>query len=104
MDMIVGNAKATQTRLTLIVVLVLTSVFVWFAASRQLGSAIAELTAPTSPEAGQVAEVAISLAPADPVARWLRSSVELNSIAFDRMELAVGSIEDAVRLSPFDYR
>ncbi|MBK9216298.1 MAG: hypothetical protein IPM59_11995 [Chloracidobacterium sp.] len=60
----------------------------------QLGNVIALLTDPNDPTAAAAAAAAISLAPSDPAAHWLKGT-------------ATGSItglQDAVRHAPFDYR
>ncbi|MBK8467487.1 MAG: carbohydrate binding domain-containing protein [Chloracidobacterium sp.] len=72
--------------------------------SRQLGSMIADLTGPNNPDAKAAADLAVSLAPGDPVTRWLAASAETNGTAENRLESAAKLLEDAVRLSPFDYR
>lgn len=87
----------------LISVIFLAIVFSWFAVSRQLGNMIANLTSPDNPEALSAAGLAVSLAPGDPVARWLLASAETNGAASD-VDAAVKSMKDAVRLAPFDYR
>jgi hypothetical protein len=104
MDLIVLDSKTTRSRLALAGVVILAAVFLWLGVSRQLGSMIAELTGPDTPEAAQAADLAISLAPADPVAQWLQASVEINASSQAHMDLAVESLEAAVRLSPSDYR
>jgi tetratricopeptide (TPR) repeat protein len=104
MDLIAFDSKTTKWRVALIGTVGFTLLVLWFAVSRQLGSMLAELTLPGSPEAAQAADLAVSLAPADPVARWLQSAVEINSPSPNYVELVMTSLEDAVRLSPSDYR
>jgi len=104
MDLIVVDSKSAKCRLALVGAIIFATAFLWFAISRQLGSAIAHLTSPDNPAAAQAVDLAIEFAPADPVARWLKASVEMNSLAPDHMELVVRSLEEAVRLSPSDYR
>ncbi|MBP9663838.1 MAG: tetratricopeptide repeat protein [Pyrinomonadaceae bacterium] len=60
----------------------------------QLGNAIALLSGPNDPTAPAAADLAIALAPSDPVGYWLKGT-------------ATGSLEslqEAVRHAPFDYR
>lgn len=79
-------------------------VFGWFAVSRQLGNMLAELTAPSEPNAAQVAAVAVDFAPRDPLARWLAANVETNKGAPRNAETSLASPEDVVRLAPHDFR
>jgi len=104
MDLIRLEAKSLRLRFILAASVVLGIIFLWFAVSRQMGSAIAQLTASASPAAAEAADLAISLAPGDPVGRWLKASVALNSPIPNRGDAVVTSLEDAVRLSPADYR
>ncbi len=98
-DLIVIDSKKLKVRLLLSGVTVMTLFFAWFAVTRQLGSMIANLTSPENPEAPLAAKFASDLAPGDPVAKWLSASA--GGMTTDE---AFRIIEDAVRLSPFDYR
>lgn len=103
-DLSVVGSRNVKTRLLIVGVLVLASVCSWFAVTRQLGSMVANLTSPDNNAAGAAADVARSLAPSDPIARWLAASVKANETSAAHLEAAVKLFEDAVRLSPFDYR
>jgi len=103
-DLIAIDSRDTKSRLVLVAIVIFAVVFLWFVVSRQLGSMLADITSPNSPDAKAVADLAISLAPRDPVARWLAASAETNGAAEDRLNSAAELLEEAVRLSPFDYR
>ncbi len=103
-DLVIIDSRNAKSRLILAAIVICAIVFLWFVSSRQLGSMIADLTNPNLPDAGPAADLAISLAPGDPGARWLAASVATNGISEDRLETAVNLLEDAVRLSPYDYR
>ncbi len=79
-------------------------IFLWFAVRWQLGSMLAELTRPTQPEAVQVADLALALAPGDPLSRWLRAAIEKEEFSEQAIERSVLLFEDVVRASPNDYR
>ena len=98
------DSRNVKSRIMLVCVIVFALIFSWFAVTRQLGSMIADLTSPDHPAAQSAADIAISLAPTDPVARWLAASVKMKDTAPDHLDLAVKLFEEAARLSPFDYR
>ena len=102
-DLTAIDSRSIKSRLLLAGVVILAIVVAWFAVSRQLGNMIANLTSPDNPDVISAANLAVSLAPGDPVAKWLLASAETNGAASD-VDSAVKSMEDAVRLSPFDYR
>jgi Flp pilus assembly protein TadD len=79
-------------------------VFVWPAVRWQLGSMLAELTAPNEPNAGEVAELAIKLAPADPRSMWLAATHEKSKFSPESIERSVLMFEEVVRRSPNDFR
>ena len=69
------------------------------AALFQIGNMIADFTRPTDLSAERGASYSTTLAPTDPLANWLKASVEQ-----DKDSNAVGGFETVVRLSPEDYR
>lgn len=78
--------------------------FCWFAVRTQIGSMLAEQTPASREDAADVAAIAIDLAPRDPRPRLLDAMVLRRSFSTDDMERSVVRLEEAVRLSPFDYR
>ncbi len=79
-------------------------IFLWFAVRWQLGNMLAELTRPTQPDAAQVADLAVGLAPGDPLSRWLRAAIEKEEFSEEAIESAVLLFENVIRASPDDYR
>lgn len=99
-DLIAIDSRNIKARLLLVGVVVFALVFLWFALTRQLGTMIAALTSPDNPAAASAAELAIDMAPGNPVPRWLAASEQVNN----NIDSAVKLFEDAVRLAPYDYR
>src|SRR5438105_3244059 len=99
-DLIAINSRNAKVRIVLVGAVIFALLFAWLAIRWQLGSMIASFTTPDNPGGLQAADLAIGLAPRDPVARWLRASIEMDS---DK-DSAVKMFEETVRLSPYDYR
>jgi tetratricopeptide (TPR) repeat protein len=98
-DLVTIDSRKITTRIALGAVVLAALLLGWFGIRWQLGSMLASLTPASTPDADQIADVAIQLAPADPLASWLRGSILSTSATPD-----VSSFENAVRLSPHDYR
>ena len=79
-------------------------VFGFFAIKWQLGNAIAELTTPSQPNAEQIARVANSLAPSDPMPLWLSAAKAKEDFSAEGTERTVELLEAVVRRSPEDFR
>ena len=103
-DLIAIDSRNIRSRLVLVGAVIFAVVFCWFAIRWQVGSMIADLTTSDKPDAISAAELAFNLAPANPVAKWLRASLEMNDPAPDHNDSAVKLFEETVRLSPGDYR
>ncbi len=103
-DLIAIDSKKMMPRSVLIGAVVVAILFCWFAVRWQFGSMLANLTTPDSPAALSVADLAINLAPSDPVAKWLRASLEMDETAPDHIDSSVKWFEETVRLAPYDYR
>jgi tetratricopeptide (TPR) repeat protein len=91
------RSSTTAGRVLLAGSIIFAVVFGWFAMRLQLGSMIADLTKPESDTALPAAEVAMRLAPGDPVSTWLRASLESG-------DAGLRLFEETVRNSPSDYR
>lgn len=98
------ESKTTAARVVSVAAIIFALVFGWFAVSRQLGNMLAEQTLPTASNARQVAEVAVDLAPRDPLARWLAASVAADRTGARNAENRLAVPEDVVRLAPHDFR
>ncbi len=103
-ELIVKEARTTAMRLKLAAVIVAALVFGFFAVRWQFGDLIAELADQNDLNAVAIADIAIALAPADPLGHWLRASLEKNIFTPEKTASAIRMFEDAVRLSPNDYR
>lgn len=95
-DLITISSKGFRNRLLLGVVASIVLLFCWFAIKWQIASMLANLTPPYAPSSLPAADLAASLAPANPMARWLQGSVHQGD--------TIDFYEDAVRLAPSDYR
>ena len=93
------DSKSIVARLSLLAFLVLALLFVWFAISWQIGNMFADFTKPTEVNAAVVADMAVSMAPGDPLAVWLKAV-----IAQDASSADYAGFENVIRLSPNDYR
>jgi hypothetical protein len=102
--LIVLDSKDTKARLMLVAAVVGALVFVWFSVRWQLGNMLASLTAPNQQNAGEVAQLARNLAPADALSMWLIATREKENFSPESLEKSVGMFEEVVRLSPNDFR
>src|SRR5258705_6709429 len=76
----------------------------WFGVQWYVGDTIAEY-APGLEDGGlDSARVSVRLAPDDPLTHWSVATLLKNSLAEDQLPEALNSFEEAVRLSPNDYR
>lgn len=79
-------------------------VFGWFAVRWQLGNMLAELTAPTEPNAKEVAALAIRFSPGDPMANWLLAGTRRNIFTPEAVSATAKNYETVAKLSPSDFR
>lgn len=98
------SSHETPGRLILIVAILVAVAFGWFGIRWQLGSMLAELTSPGDPTAKDVAGIASSLAPRDPLTVWLKANSEKDLVAPEGVDPSVRMFENVVRLAPYDYR
>jgi hypothetical protein len=102
--LITVDTKDPKVRIALAVGVIVVIAFAWCAISWQIGSMIAELTSPNQPGSAEIARLAQSLAPADPMAHWLAATKEKEDFAPESIERAVKMFEEVVRRSPNDFR
>ncbi len=102
--LIIIESGNTRGRLIAAAAIVAALIFGWFAIRWQLGNMFSELTLPTDPNAAQVANLAASLAPSDPMPKWLAASKAREDFTEEGSQKAVELLETAVRLGPEDYR
>ena len=98
------NSKSAGGRIALIGVVLAALLFAWFAVRWQIGNMLGELTPPSQENAMEVARAAVSLAPRDPLPRWLVAAKLRENFDPDNIEGSVHELEDVVRLSPNDFR
>jgi len=103
-DLQIRPSNTLIPRVILGVAVVVALIFGWVAIRRQFGNMIAELTSTSDPAAGQMAEIAYSMAPSDPLTMWLKATIEKNIFTPERTDAAVKMFEQTVRLSPRDFR
>lgn len=75
----------------------------WFVVRWYLGNTIAEYFQPEAHRL-ETAQMAVSLAPNDPLPHWRLGSLAQTELPPDQISLVVGEYEKAVSLSPNDYR
>jgi len=93
-DIVVLNARSTVGRIALAGVVILAIVTGAFGVRWQLGIMLSGLTAPTDPNAAEIAKLAIGWVPRAPAASSLDAAARGDLAGFER----------TVRLSPYDYR
>ncbi|HEV7798924.1 MAG TPA: tetratricopeptide repeat protein [Pyrinomonadaceae bacterium] len=75
----------------------------WFVVRWYLGNTIAEYFHPEDHRM-ETAQMAVSLAPSDPVPHWRLGNLAQKELPPDQISVAVSEYEKAVSLSPSDYR
>ncbi len=98
------DSRRLPVRIGLFVMLLIAIVFGWFAIRWQLGNMLAELTTPADPNAKNVAHIAQSLAPGDPLPTWLVASTDKDVFTPEKIQNLLQQYEETVRLAPNDYR
>ncbi|MGB7068010.1 MAG: hypothetical protein WBD22_00765 [Pyrinomonadaceae bacterium] len=91
-------------RILLAGALVLALLFGWFSVRWQIGSLLGEFTAPDQPNATELANAAVDLAPSDPAATWLHATVQRDLSSTGDPNLTIPLFENIVRRSPNDFR
>ncbi len=94
------DARRTPVRVGLAAMILFALIFGWFAARWQLGNMLADLTAPTDPQAKEIGALAVRLAPSDPTSNWLFINAAKNLASAETAK----NFETVNRLAPFDYR
>ncbi|MBV6497403.1 MAG: hypothetical protein DYH05_05295 [Acidobacteria bacterium ACB1] len=98
------STRSARTRIVIAVAIVVVFSIGWMSVRREFGSMIAEMTPPTDPAASQLLDSARSLAPGDPMTYWLASGIERQSFSPESAKRSMNLMEEAVKLSPYDYR
>lgn len=98
------EVRAPLVRVLLVIAVLLAFVGAWYAGRWYIGNTYAEF-APGVNEGGlETTRRAMVYAPDDPIAHWSAANLENRTLDPSRMPEAVRLYEEAVRLSPNDYR
>ena len=98
------DSRRLPVRIGLIALILVALIFGWFAVRWQLGNMLAELTEPNEPNAKEIAALAVSLSPNDPMANWLLAGTRRNIFTSEAISATAKSYEKVAKLSPNDYR
>ena len=102
-ELIELNARKSTIRVIAILVLIAVTIWSSFVVRWYVGNTIAEYFV-TDENSIEVAKRAESLAPRDPLTHWRLAGVLLKKLPPDQLTQVTSEYEEAVRLSPNDYR
>jgi len=102
-ELIELNARKSTIRVIAILVLIAVTIWSSFVVRWYVGNTIAEYFV-TDENSIEVAKRAQSLAPRDPLTHWRLAGVLLKKLPPDQLTQVTSEYEEAVRLSPNDYR
>ena len=98
------DTRLLPVRVLLALPVLLVVVCSWYAGRWYFGNTIAEFTPSVEVGAMDSARTALKLAPDDPLSHWSAGQVELKEFSPEQLAQAVRHFEEAVSLSPNDYR
>jgi tetratricopeptide (TPR) repeat protein len=98
------DLRKPPLRVLLVVPVALALLFSWYATRWYTGNFVAEFAPQMEEGDMDAALAAVRLAPEDPWTHWIVASLKKRSLLPGEMEDAVHQYEEAVRLSPNDYR
>lgn len=102
-ELIQINVRRLPIRILLLVLLIGAGTWSYYAVRWYLGNTLAE-NFNTAQNNMEVANMAVSLAPRDPLTHWRIAQVSQKVMPLDQQAHAIGEFEKAVSLSPNDYR
>lgn len=103
-QLILFDVRASLWRVLLLLAAIAATIFVVFVARWYLGNTMAEF-APHADQGGlESAQSAVNFAPRDPLAQMVLGKMEKDTLDIERAGEAVKHFEEAVKLSPNDYR
>lgn len=102
-ELIELNVRRPVIRVFLILLLLIAGVWSYFAVRWYLGNTLAEYFNPAENNLN-IAHMATSLAPDDPLTHWRVGQVAQKVLPLDQQAQAIAEYEKAVSLSPQDYR
>lgn len=98
------DARPLPARLGLLLAVIFTLVFVWFAARWQLGNMLAAYTSATEQNVEQIAEYSAAFASPDPMSNWFLASSNRDIFSPEKLDASLKRYERVVRLAPQDFR
>ncbi|MDQ3820373.1 MAG: carbohydrate binding domain-containing protein, partial [Acidobacteriota bacterium] len=96
--------RGALSRTLLVVPVALALAFAWYAARWYVGDFVAEFAPQMGEGQLEAAEEAARLAPDDPWTHWVIAGLRKRNFMPEDLNEAVRQYEEAVRLSPYDYR
>ena len=97
------SVRRLPVRILLLLLLIAAGAWSYFAVRWYLGNTLAE-NFNTAQNNMEVADMAVSMAPRDPLTHWRMGQVSQKIMPLDQQAYAIAEFEKAVSLSPFDYR
>ena len=98
------DSRSLKVRIIIGAAVLCALIFGWFAVRWQFGNMLATLTTFSDPNAEQIAEYAVTLAPSDPEPHWLLAETKREMFSPDETSSAIDNYKKLVKLSPFDFR
>jgi tetratricopeptide (TPR) repeat protein len=102
-ELIQISVRRAAVKILLILLLILAGVWSYFVVRWYLGNTLAEYFN-AGDNSLEAAHMAASLAPNDPLTHWRMAQVSQKVLPLDQQTQAIAEYEQAVRLSPYDYR
>jgi len=97
------NVRIVPVRILLILLLLGAGFWSYYVVRWYIGNTLAEYFSPTDSTI-QVAHMAESMAPNDPLTHWRIAQVSQKTLPLDKQAATIAEYEKAVSLSPYDYR
>lgn len=102
-ELIQLNVRKPIVRIVLILLLIVAVVWSYYVVRWYIGNTLAEYFNPAQTNF-RVADMAVSLAPKDPLTHWRMAQVSQKLLPLDQQEKTIAEYAKAVSLSPNDYR
>ena len=97
------TSRKPAVRIVMILFLIVAAIWSYFVVGWYLGNSFAETLDPSDRDL-DIARMAVSMAPDDPLTHWRLGNVSQSKLPFDQIGQAIAEYEKAVSLSPNDYR
>jgi len=102
-ELIQVNVRRLPVKILLVLLIIVAGVWSYFVVRWYLGNTLAEYFN-TAENNLDVARMAVSMAPDDPLTHWRIAQVSQKVLPLDQQAQAITEYERAVSLSPYDYR